>query len=245
MSKGLNFTTTTHDTIPERLLQEFEVLKVLNLTGTCIRSLPLSLFQLGDLCALILRNCFSLEELPPLGGLSKFQMLNLCATRIKELPSGMEKLSNLRQLDLSHTDSLKTIQTGIFSMLSCLEVLDMTKSAYIFLVKGEEGGETTFEELRYLDQLLILSIRLKKIPCLSSNDLSWINRITRFHFCISPKAYPVTNKHDKIFTIGGLDLSQESIGQLWGIASSLVLSRCSQLNQERKNSCWMMRFQGK
>ena len=67
MSKGLNFTTTTHDTIPERLLQEFEVLKVLNLTGTCIRSLPLSLFQLGDLCALILRNCFSLEELTPIG----------------------------------------------------------------------------------------------------------------------------------------------------------------------------------
>ena len=109
MSKGLNFTTTTHDTVPERLLQGFEVLKVFNLTGTCIRSLPLSLFQLGDLRTLILRNCFSLEELPPLGGLSKFQMLNLCATRIKELPSGMEKLSNLRQLDLSHTDSLKTI----------------------------------------------------------------------------------------------------------------------------------------
>ena len=177
----------------------------MNLTRTCIHSLPLSLFQLGDLRALILRNCFSLEELPPLGGLSKFQMLNLCATRIKELPSGMEKLSNLRQLDLSHTDSLKTIQTGIFSRLSCLEVLDMTKSAYIFLVKGEEGGETTFEELRYLDQLIILSIRLK-IPCLSSDDLSWINRITRFHFCISPKAYPLTNKHDKRLTIGGLDL---------------------------------------
>lgn len=206
MSKGLNFTTTTHDTVPERLLQGFEVLKVFNLTGTCIRSLPLSLFQLGDLRTLILRNCFSLEELPPLGGLSKFQMLNLCATRIKELPSGMEKLSNLRQLDLSHTDSLKTIQTGIFSRLSYLEVLDMTKSAYSFLVKGKEIGETTFEELRYLDQLLILSIRLKKIPCLSSDDLFWINRITRFHFCISPEAYPLTNKHDKRLTIGGLDL---------------------------------------
>ncbi|XP_075668705.1 disease resistance protein At4g27190-like isoform X3 [Castanea sativa] len=218
-------------TVPERFLQGFEVLKVLNLTGTRIRSLPLSLFQLGDLRALILRNCFSLEELPPLGGLSKLQMLNLCATRIKELPCGMEKLSNLRQLDLSHTDSLKTIQTGIFSRLSCLEVLDMTESAYNFLVKGEEGDETTFEELRYLDQLLILSIRLKEIPCLSSDDLSWINRITRFHFCIGPKAYPLTNKHDKRLTIDGLDLSQESIGQLWGIASSLVLSHCSQLKQ--------------
>ena len=107
----------------------------------------------------------------------------------------------------------------------------MTKSGYSFLVKGEEGGETTFEELRYLDQLLILSIRLKKIPCLSSDDLSWINRITRFHFCIGPKAYPLTKKHDKRLTIGGLDLSEESSGQLWGITSSLVLSRCSQLKQ--------------
>lgn len=131
-----------------------------------------------------------MKNYPPLGGLSKLQMLNLCATRIKELPIGMEKLSNLRQLDLSHTDSLKTIQTGIFSRLSCLEVLDMTESAYNFLVKGEEGEETTLEELRYLDQLLILSIRLKKIPCLSSDDLSWINRITRFHFALAQKLTP-------------------------------------------------------
>ncbi|KAL4645124.1 hypothetical protein ACB092_02G213700 [Castanea dentata] len=224
------------ETVPERFLQGFEVLRVLNLGETCIRSLPLSLLQLGDLRALILRSCFSLEELPPLGGLSRLQILDLTATRIREIPRGMEDLSNLRQLGLSHTGRLKTIQTGIISRLSCLEFLDTTRSKFRFRMKGEEqDGQATFDELRYLDKLLILSITFKRIPWFRFEDLSWINRLRGYKIFMGPTVYPIVTTYDKRVIISGLDLSQESIGQLWGIANYLVLENCSGLNKMLKD----------
>uniref|UniRef100_A0A7N2LYZ2 NB-ARC domain-containing protein n=1 Tax=Quercus lobata TaxID=97700 RepID=A0A7N2LYZ2_QUELO len=224
------------ETVPERFLQGFEALRVLNLGRTCIKSLPLSLLQLGDLRALILRSCFSLEELPPLGGLSRLQILDLTATRIREIPRGMENLSNLRQLDLSHTRKLKTIQTGIISRLSCLEFLDTTRSKFHFRMKGEEhDGQATFDELRYLDRLLILSITFKRIPCIRFEDLSWINRLRGFKIFMGPTVYPIVTTYDKRVIISCLDLSQESIGQLWSIANYLVLQNCSGLNKMLKD----------
>ncbi|KAM4103020.1 hypothetical protein ACJW30_06G047600 [Castanea mollissima] len=176
------------DTVPESFLQGFEALRVLNISGSRIQSLPSSVLQLGDLHALLLRDCFYLEQLPSLGELSRLQVLDLCATRIRELPRGMENLNNLRQLDLSRTHYLKTIQAGIISGLSCLEVLDMTLSAYHLSVKGEvEEEQTSFEELGCLERLLVLSIRLDRIPCLSSENVTWINKLRRFQFFIGPQ----------------------------------------------------------
>uniref|UniRef100_A0A2N9G432 Uncharacterized protein n=1 Tax=Fagus sylvatica TaxID=28930 RepID=A0A2N9G432_FAGSY len=54
------------ETIPERFLQGFEALRVLNLSNTGIQSLPPSLLHLRDLRALYLGDCSDLEELPPL-----------------------------------------------------------------------------------------------------------------------------------------------------------------------------------
>ena len=221
------------DTVPESFLQGFEALRVLNISGSRIQSLPSSVLQLGDLHALLLRDCFYLEQLPSLGELSRLQVLDLCATRIRELPRGMENLNNLRQLDLSRTHYLKTIQAGIISGLSCLEVLDMTLSAYHFSVKGEvEEEQTSFEELGCLERLLVLSIRLDRIPCLSSENVTWINKLRRFQFFIGPTANSLPTRHDKRrVTISGLNLSGEWIGWLLGNASSLVLKNCLGLNE--------------
>jgi disease resistance protein RPS2 len=79
-------------------------------------------------------------------------VLDLSATRIRELPRGMENISNLKQLNLSRTHYLKTIQAGIISQLSCLEALDMTLSVYHLCVKREREEEwTSFEELGCLE----------------------------------------------------------------------------------------------
>ncbi|KAG6689533.1 hypothetical protein I3842_11G180500 [Carya illinoinensis] len=179
------------DRIPERFLQGFEALRVLNMSGTRIQSLPLSLLQLGDLRALFLRECFSLEELPSLEGLSRLEVLDLSATPIGELPEGTGNLSNLRQLNLSRTGLLKTIPAGILSRLSCLEVLDMTLSGYQLRVKRvEEMKQASFEELGCLERLLALCIRLKRIPCPDPEDFSWINRLKRFQLFIGQKPSP-------------------------------------------------------
>ena len=102
-------------TVPETFLQGFKALRVLNLSETDIRSLPQSLLQLNDLRALFLGSCRFLEELPPLGMLSKLQNLDLSYTRITELPREMETLSQLRQLNISNIHELKTIRPGIIS----------------------------------------------------------------------------------------------------------------------------------
>lgn len=152
------------DTIPERFLQGFKALRVLNLSETHIRSLPHSLLLLRDPRALLLGSCRNLEEIPSLGMLSNLQKLDLSGTRITELPREMENLSELRQLDLSKTFLLKGIQPGIISRLFCLEVLNMKRSGFHFRLKGGEDGQATFEELRSFNQLRKLSISVNWIP---------------------------------------------------------------------------------
>lgn len=117
------------------------------MSGTRIQSLPHSLLQLRELRALLLRDCFFLEELPPLGLLRRLQVLDLSATRIRELPEEMDNLINLRQLHLSST-GLKIIRAGNVSKWSSLEVLDMTLSNYQWGTEEDvEEGQATFEEI--------------------------------------------------------------------------------------------------
>lgn len=198
--------------VPESFLQGFLALRALNISGTRIPFLPLSLLQLSELRALLLSNCFFLEGLPPLGALSKLQVLDLSATRIRELPGEMENLINLRQLNLSRTHYLNKIQAGIVSRWACLEVLDMTLSAYHWGTKEEvEEGQTTFEELGYLKRLVSLSIRLKSIPCQRPEDVTWTGRLRRFQFFIGQTANSLPTKHDeRRVTISGLNLQEKN-----------------------------------
>uniref|UniRef100_A0A2N9HQT7 AAA+ ATPase domain-containing protein n=1 Tax=Fagus sylvatica TaxID=28930 RepID=A0A2N9HQT7_FAGSY len=224
-------------TVPEKFLQGFEALKVLDLNHTSIQSLPLSLLQLGDLRAINLRDCKYLEELPPLGGLSRLQILDLRNSKIRELPKGMEKLSNLRQLNLCYTMNLKNFQVKIISRLPRLEVLNMTHIAYYFNGNGAE--ETTFEELRHLDRLQFLCISLERIPHLSSEDLSWINRLKGFQILIDPEIHLETRKKAILQMTKRLHISvrlishTESIGAVMRycrIAESLFFIDCQGLD---------------
>ncbi|KAJ0045609.1 hypothetical protein Pint_04266 [Pistacia integerrima] len=211
--------------IPYGFLQAFQSLQILNVSGTNIQSLPQSILHLVDLKVLLLRDCRLLEELTQLGMLSKLQVLDCCATRIRELPSGMENLSNLRVLNISRTHYLQSIQSGILSRLSSLEVLEMAHSAYIW-------RQPTDEVLGCLGRLFILSARFATIPSFISEDPTWIGRLKRFQFYIGPEAISMPSKHDKRkVTIGGLDLSGEWICWFLPNASSFVLNHCRGLKQ--------------
>ncbi|KAK2639461.1 hypothetical protein Ddye_027256 [Dipteronia dyeriana] len=146
----------------------------------------------------------------------------------------MKNLINLKQLYLSWTHNLKTIQSGIISRLSSLEVLDVSSGAYIWVLKEEENdGQATFGDLQCLKQLQSLSIRLEGIPSVQTEDLiTWIGRLIIFKLLIGPKAVSFLSEHDnRKLTISGLQLSGEWIGWLLTNASSMQLSNCSGLDQ--------------
>jgi disease resistance protein RPS2 len=150
--------------IPDGIFREVKALKFLNLGGTHITSLP-PLLQLGELHALLLRDCPLLDKLPPLGALEKLQVLDLSGTRLRELPKEMCKLRNLRELNLSRTHHLEDIEAGTLSGLSSLEALDMSSSAYKWDVKCKTEQKTSLYELLSLEQFSILHIRLDTCGC--------------------------------------------------------------------------------
>ncbi|KAJ4899413.1 Disease resistance protein (NBS-LRR class) family [Raphanus sativus] len=59
--------------LPVGFLISFPALRILNLSGTRIKSLPHSLSELHELRSLILKDCYYLEEVPSLESLAKFK----------------------------------------------------------------------------------------------------------------------------------------------------------------------------
>ncbi|XP_042433025.1 putative disease resistance protein RGA3 [Zingiber officinale] len=77
-------------------------LRYLNLAENKIETLPESLCNLSNLCALILSLCKELKELPrQIHKLRKLQILKLsCCLRIQKLPESITRLVNLKELDV-------------------------------------------------------------------------------------------------------------------------------------------------
>ncbi|CAH8318118.1 unnamed protein product [Eruca vesicaria subsp. sativa] len=219
----------------EVFLQAFSALRILNLSGTRVSSLPHSCLQLYNLHSLFLRRCAILIDLPSLETLTKLELLDLHGSHIEEFPKGLEKLESFKHLDLSRTFHLKTIPARIVSRLSSLETLNMKSSNYHWSVEGEEReGEATVEELACLECLQVLSISL--ICSLSSltKSNSWIQRLKKFQLVVgSDNVLP--KRHDKRrLSVGNLNLSQVSLEWLFAYTTSVALNRCQGLQEMMK-----------
>ncbi|KAK1261226.1 Disease resistance protein [Acorus gramineus] len=109
--------------IPEELFVGLRALRVLNLSSTCLKKLPLSLGSLGDLRALILAGCHYLEKLPHLGELKKLLLLDVRNTRIRELSHSLRSLGDLRALFLGDCVYLEKLpHLGEFKKLAVLDL---------------------------------------------------------------------------------------------------------------------------
>ncbi|KAK3000552.1 hypothetical protein RJ639_020573 [Escallonia herrerae] len=213
--------------IPNEFFLELRELKVLNLSGTQITSLPASLLQLEELRALLLRDCRSLERLPPLGALYNLRVLDLSSTPIKELPKGMGNLRNLGDLNLSRTLHLETIEAGAISGLTGLENLDMSFSAYEWDCAAEESA--TYGELLTLERLSVLNIRLDRVDCLVSSS-AWLKKLRSFSIQVGPrrcdaKQHPLPCDEKRV-TLRGVDLLDGELEGLFSNASALDMVAC-------------------
>ncbi|KAF7847008.1 hypothetical protein BT93_L3464 [Corymbia citriodora subsp. variegata] len=239
--------------IPENFLRGFRAVKVMNLGGTQIRSLPISLLHLQDLRALLLRGCNHLEELPPLGSLTKLNILDLHDTSIKHLPEGMDQLTNLRKLDLSYTLNLEFVRAETVSNLTSLEFLDMTGSSYRWLVKqrppllyfeihlqeAHTEQRATLEDLRSLQRLSVLHLSLyDSVKAFEECDVYWIERLKTFRCSMgltySPRDIQRLTKYSEK-ALMQRDLSGDSIEWFICHAASLAFDNCCNLHEILEN----------
>ncbi|MED6126173.1 hypothetical protein PIB30_075762 [Stylosanthes scabra] len=87
-----------------------------------LTSLPDSLSDLTCLVSLVLRYCLELKHVPTLEGLQKLSMLVISGTSVEVIP-GLEMLTNLRWLDLSHNEELRFESRSLLRGLTNLQYL--------------------------------------------------------------------------------------------------------------------------
>ncbi|KAH7546547.1 hypothetical protein FEM48_Zijuj01G0212400 [Ziziphus jujuba var. spinosa] len=157
-----NFNTNS---IPSCFFSHMNELNVLDLSGSCIGNLPNSISDLRNLTSLLLRECRRLKHVPSLAKLKALRRLDLANTQIVEVPHGMEKLENLKYLNMD-IRTLKMIPDGILSQLSRLQYLVV----HDFQIST---AKVRGEEIASLNKLEIFKGQLYDINDLNTYVRSW------------------------------------------------------------------------
>uniref|UniRef100_A0A6N2MFI3 Uncharacterized protein n=1 Tax=Salix viminalis TaxID=40686 RepID=A0A6N2MFI3_SALVM len=124
--------------VESSFFQHFIRLKVLDLSDTDIEKLPASICHLTTLTVLLLGWCAKLSYVPSLAELTALKKLDLSYTGLENLPEGMERLKDLRYLNLDGSE-VRDLQPGILPKLSKLQFLKLHQKFGVFLpVEGHE-----------------------------------------------------------------------------------------------------------
>ncbi|GKV45789.1 hypothetical protein SLEP1_g52833 [Rubroshorea leprosula] len=172
-------------TIPEAFFDHMPGLKILDLSGSHkLHRLPSSVSKLESLTTLLLENCESLEEVPILSNLGDLKRLNLYGTSIKELPQGLNMLTNLKYLWLS--GMFFDIPDGLLRNLSKLQCLGVDGTIPL---KWEEIGR-----LRKLESLDGRLSTLDDMSLFVKSERKFLNHYRIFVGSCSPHDYYFYNK---------------------------------------------------
>lgn len=130
--------------IPDDFFQSMSALRLLDLSFTSIRRIPVSIGQLLEL-----------------------RHLNLTATKMTTLPKELGSLAKLIHLNLLRTYSLRTIPREAISGLSKLVVLNLYYSYERWKIQNSNcEDEVGFEVLETLTQLRVLGLTISTITSL-------------------------------------------------------------------------------
>lgn len=155
--------------IPRKVIGSMISLKVLDLNGLSVKSLPKSVGCLKQLVCLNLRGV-PIKRLPAaVTNLASLQILDLCWSGITELPCGIDKLRSLRYLDLSYCDDLQCLPRSI-SRLTSLQYLDTWKSRNVWTKHDKKKG-ASINDLRSLTQLKTLRLSNNGAEAISEETL--------------------------------------------------------------------------
>ena len=172
--------------IPDGFFERMESLRVLDVNGADISSLPSSLGLLLNLRTLCLDGCKS-TDISILGELRKLEILSLRESCIEELPEEIGKLVSLRMLDLTMSSDLKRIRSNLLLSLSQLEEIYL-QGSFGDWGKPIEGmdQETNagFDELTRLPYLNTLKVDITDAGCIPQTVVSNPNWV-KFNICMS------------------------------------------------------------
>ncbi|KAG5568159.1 hypothetical protein H5410_064824 [Solanum commersonii] len=211
--------------IPDKFFLSFPALRVLNLSRTGIRALPSSVNNLSQLRALILGYCYELKELPAIGNLCNLQLLDCDHTKLCCLPEGMDKLTNLRLLNMPLGELKESIDLGVFHELQRLEMLHLPIRC------GDVVGATSFDEISHLPNLTSLFIYLDSSSIsIFKSDHTWMKRLKTFQITVGNTSnHPEVpfNKSTRAICLLGFDIfnNKVSLSSMLQFASHLYLER--------------------
>ncbi|XP_058075732.1 probable disease resistance protein At4g27220 [Magnolia sinica] len=152
---------------------------------------PKEIGELVNLRVLCLGSC-EFEEvncLSALGGLKQLEFLDLSFNDwLRELPKEIGKLVNLRSLDLTNTDNLKIVPSGVISRLTLLEELKMWNS---------------FDEWKAEEKYASSSSSSSNSSNASLSEVTSLKKLSNLHLCIVeverfPQDYPLIKHPTKL-----------------------------------------------
>ncbi|CAL5191322.1 unnamed protein product [Lathyrus oleraceus] len=110
--------------VPESFFKCMNTITILDLSySEKLECLPNCISKMKSLVSLVLVECNMLKHVPPLGELKALSRLVISDCSIKEVPQGLDKLLNLKWLDLSVNESL-SFELGSLN-LTKLQYLDL------------------------------------------------------------------------------------------------------------------------
>jgi disease resistance protein RPS2 len=138
--------------VEDSFFQHFIGLKVLDLSDTDIEKLPDSISHLTRLTALLLGWCAKLSYVPSLAKLKALEKLDLSYTGLEDLPEGMERLKDLRYLNLDGS-GVRVLRSGILPKLSKLQFLKLHQKPEVVL-SDDHFLNTNSEEMKFPDYMI-------------------------------------------------------------------------------------------
>lgn len=167
--------------LPKSFFAGMTKLKVLDLTRMKFSSLRSTLGRLKNLQTLCL-DYSSFDDVTVIGELSELRILSLRGSNVRHLPREIDKLRQLRSLDLSNCQQLKSVAPKVISSLTKLEELYMRGCS----IRWEDRRNASLDELNQLSHLTTLELDVKDERIFSSGFFS--KKLRRYNISIEEKS---------------------------------------------------------
>ncbi|KAM3232388.1 disease resistance protein like [Capsicum annuum] len=211
-----------------------------------IECLPDCFTKCPKTTSLLLQGNEPLEKIPHEFFLAfpALRVLNLSLTGIRELPSSINSLCQLRALILQYCFKLKELPP--VANLHNLQVLDCDHSVLGCLPQGMDNltnlrllnlsyssvGATSFDEISSLHNLTYLSIRVDSSLCLN-RDYTWMTRLKGFHIKVGETScYVPYNMSKRVINVYKCEIfSNGELSDMLQFALDLYLNECMGLRK--------------